>query len=188
MARRRQYIEDIVYAEEHRNHLPNMYRRIGHRLYMADRDFTEFCYYCKAPIAIIELVRYIGQDLRDKGVTVTTQLARAASIRGAMVAYMVERPADVQNEIDNLGKRLMLLQTSYPISGFIVKSLNPAGHDFVRYDDPEQYWKWIYTLHREHHACCRTAKRCGEFPVNCAKLNDEIAGSKLLLPVQSRLI
>ena len=69
--RLRRFGEDLTYSIWHMEQFPSAYERIQHRFVQADRDFTEFCHYCSDPLAIIETVRDIGQDLLDKSVTVT---------------------------------------------------------------------------------------------------------------------
>src|SRR5215471_14217129 len=100
MAYLRQHGDDYAYGEDHRLVLPKFYRRVGHRLDMADRDWTEFCYYCREPLEIYELVRDRGQNLRDKGVSVTTKLGRRSRLPAKLVAYQVDRPQDVEERID----------------------------------------------------------------------------------------
>ena len=67
MARTRQHMEDLAYAEEHRLRLPELYIRTGHRCDMADRDWTEFCNHCKQPIAIIETMMDKDRNLIGQG-------------------------------------------------------------------------------------------------------------------------
>lgn len=186
MARKRTYIEDVAYGEEHRHRLPELYNRIGHRLDMADRDFTEFCHHCKQPLAIIELVRDTGRNLLEKGVSVTTKLAKETSLHAYCVAYTLNRPPEVQKRIKELGDELMRLMTKYPISMFKVRSLNPVGRSFSTVA-PDDYWRFIFSIHRNHHKTCASAIANNERPVNGHALYKELERSGLLIPIQVRL-
>ena len=105
MSQHRRYGEDYAYSEAHRKELPLLYSRIGHRLDLCDRDWTEFCHWCKEPLGIYELVRDVGQDLNDKATTVTRRLAKLATRPAFLAAWRVERPAeDALREADALGE------------------------------------------------------------------------------------
>lgn len=165
MARSRKYGEDLTYAEWHRSALPKLYGRIGHRLDLANRDWTEYCHYCKKPLALIEEVRDVGQDLLDKGVSVTRNLARLA---GGMDAWMlgvrIDRPREVDDEIDRLNRQIRQLEAEWPITGFTVRDLRRRGLTKVSTDE---WLEKILITHRQHHLTCAQAR---EFPVKAGKL------------------
>lgn len=177
MSQRRRYGEDLTYAEAHRNALPELYGRVGHRLDMADRDWTEFCHWCKQPLALIELVRDVGQDLNDKATTVTRQLAERAMIRACLAGWRVDRPYEVQVEIDRLNQRLRQLEAAYPISGLIAKQIHPRRGVLVEFS-PADWWEQILVLHRNHHRYCPVASR-REIPVHNGRLTDALHRSRL---------
>jgi hypothetical protein len=168
MSQRRRYIDDIAYSEAHRHALPELYERIGHRLDVADRDWTEFCHHCKEPLAVIETVRDVGQDIRDKATTVTRRLANRAQLRAWLVAWRVERPEAVQRRIDELGRELLALQAAHPIVSFKVRELCPPGK--VIELSPREWWEHVLLVHRTHHKVCLDAKRRGELPVHAVRL------------------
>jgi hypothetical protein len=147
------YGVDLTYGEEHRRALPELYGRIGHRLDMADRDWTEFCHYCKQPLAIMEEVQDRGQDLLDKGISVTRHLAMAARLPGFLFAWRTERPPEVQRQIDALNERLRSLEELYPIIGFRVRELLPPGQPILELT-PAQWWEHVRIIHRRHHLDC----------------------------------
>jgi len=177
MSQHRRYGEDLAYAEAHRHALPDLYGRVGHRLDMADRDWTEFCHWCKQPLALIELVRDRGQDLNDKATTVTRQLAERAMVRACLVGWRVVRPHEIQAEIDRLNERLRQLQTAYPISTFTAKQLHPKRGSLIEFS-PAEWWEQILLVHRNHHRYCRNAGR-REVPVHSGRLTDALHRSRL---------
>lgn len=184
MARSRRYGDDVAYSEEHRWRLRELYQRIGHRIDVADRDWTEFCHHCKEPIAIIEQVRDVGQDILDKATTVTRKLAQRADVPAFLMAWRVERGLDLQAEIDRLMARVMEIQTSSPITQFKVRQIYPVGPRKVKSLEPDDYWKHIYMLHRDHHRTCARAAANGEIPVHGQRLSAAKGESRLWLPVQ----
>lgn len=162
MARSRQYGEDLTYSEWHRHRLPALYERIGHRLDMADRDFTEFCSFCKEPLLICELVRDVGQDLRDKATTVTRRLAARSRCSAVLLGWRVERSPEIQAEIDELHRRIRVLEQQSPIVRFTVRGLWPQVTGLQPLT-PDQWAQWVLLSHREHHAWCPPAR---EHPVH----------------------
>ena len=177
MARRRKYGEDLTYAEAHRLSLEELYPRIGHRLDMADRDWTEFCHYCKQPLALLEEVRDNGQDLNDKATTVTRKLAQAASVPAWLLAWRTERPLEIQRRIDELHAALRELESRYPIVGFTAKPIAPAPGALARLS-PAEWWKFVLSIHRRHHLSCPRAK-AEEAPVKREQLFDFVAKSPM---------
>lgn len=185
MARRRKYGEDLTYAEWHRDTLPQLYGRIGHRQDMADRDWTEFCHWCKQPIAIVEEVIDRGQDLYDKSTAVTEALAKLSGLPAYLVAPRIPRPLEVQRRIDELNKELRKLESEYPISEFRIRCLVPQKGRIYTYDSEE----WAYHLlmvHRSHHQYCPAARK-SEIPVKKDALRDAKQSSPLWVPVSHRL-
>jgi hypothetical protein len=167
MARSRRYGEDLTYAEWHRHALPAQYGRIGHRIDMADRDWTEYCHYCKTPLALIEEVRDRGRDLCDKGISVTRNLAAAARLDSAyLLAWRSERPAEVDREIEQLHGRIRELESQWPIVGFTIRDLLKPGCLLQRVT-VNDWLERLLILHREHHQTCSRAR---EWPVATEKL------------------
>lgn len=171
MARRRRYGEDLTYAEWHRNRLAQLYKRIGHRLDMADRDWTEFCHHCKMPLAIIEEVVDRGQNLNEKSTRVTRNLAGMADIEAYLVAPRTERPRKVQDEIDRLHGLIRDLEAAHPIVEFHIKEIHP-DHTDLRSLTPDEAAEFFLLLHRRHHETCQQARRGGEFPVRQKALRE----------------
>lgn len=165
MARRRKWGEDLTYAEWHRNVLPQMYGRVGHRQDMADRDWTEFCHHCKTPLAVIEEVVDRGQDINDKATTVTRRLAAQANVPAWLIAPRMLRPPNIQQEIDELNKRVRELENQYPITSFRAKALWPTRGNLQTYTT-EQWAEALLIMHRNHHLQCFIAQRRREIPVN----------------------
>jgi hypothetical protein len=148
---------DETYGYWHREELPRLYRRAGHRLYAADRDWTEFCFYCKNALGLIEEVRFVGQDLLDKGVTVTRQMARSSGLPAWLLAWETNRPPDVQRMIDGLNRQVRELAEQYPITGFRVRILNPHESRHIERLSPAKWAETLLILHRAHHLRCRPA-------------------------------
>lgn len=177
MARRRSKREDLTFAEWHRNRLSEFYTRIGHRLDMADRDWTEFCHYCKRPLAIVEEVIDKGQNLNEKSVTVTRNLASMAGVEAYLVAPKIDRPAEVWDLIDELGKQITELEAAYPITTFSIKTIRPYHDRNIRVFSEEEAAKFFLAIHRRHHQDCSKAN---QFPVKNAALRQ--AESELGMP------
>jgi hypothetical protein len=156
VARSRRYGEDLTYGEWHRQALPDKYGRIGHRIDMADRDWTEYCHYCKTPLALIEEVRDRGQDLLDKGVSVTRNLASLANIQAYLMAWRSERPPEVDREINALHARIRELEAQWPIVGFTIRNLRRQGANLQPLT-PDEWLEHLLIIHREHHSECRRA-------------------------------
>jgi hypothetical protein len=149
MSRRRRPHEDLSYSHWHYEYLPWLYERVGHRLHAADRDFTEFCFACREPLAIYETVRDVGQDLRDKGTRVTTRLAQRADVEAYLVAWKTERPQEVQQRIDGLSAEVRDLERAYPIVSFRVRQLHPVRTD-VQCLSPAEWARLVRDLHARH--------------------------------------
>jgi len=180
MARHRKYGEDLTYSEEHRLALPELYGRIGHRLDMADRDLTEFCHFCKDPLLLVELVRDVGQDLRDKAVTVTRKLAQRAGLDAYLVAWKTERPPEVQREIDALNERIRELESLHPITEITVRHISPIASPQLLRMTPKEWWNWLLIVHRDHHGRC--ARAGGERPVNRSRFWAAVSNHVLQVP------
>lgn len=160
MARRRKRGEDLTYAEWHRHVLEHHYRRIGHRMHMGDRDWTEICGYCSEPLLLKEEVVDRGQDLNDKAVTWTRRLAKRADLHAMLVAPRIERQGEVQERIDALWSELLGLYAldNSRIVGFKVKEIYPNRGSLVTMT-PEEWREHLLMLHRRHHETCQQARR-----------------------------
>jgi hypothetical protein len=162
MTRRRNPGLDLTFSSAHYEELPEVYRRTGHRLDVADRDWTEFCHFCRDPLAIYEEFRDVGQDLMDKGVQVSKKLAADAGIEAFAVAWRITRPADVQSEIDQLNRRVRALEALSSIAGFRVRRLAPQdSHRYVAVSTAE-WWEQVRSIHGRHWHGCPGALRNGE--------------------------
>jgi len=185
MARARKYGEDLTYSEWHRNALPLLYIRTGHRLAMANRDDTEFCHFCYDPIGIVEEVVDRGQDLSDKCTTITERLAKRANIPALFVAPRFDRPAEVQARINELNVEIRRLEGLHPITSFRMKRIWPHPSKFERLA-PEDFAAEIHLLHRDHHQHCSKAQR--SHPVyKEAAINAARAKSYVWVPMQQRI-
>lgn len=167
--RRRRHGHDYVYGIEHLEEFPEQYERIEHRFKLADTDWNEFCGYCHTPHTLIEMYRDTpqGQDLSDKGVTVTRRLAQGVNAHAYVMAYLTERPPEVQREIDQLNQRVLELTRQYPIKRFRAQLVTPHRSRVETYT-PDEWWSLIVLRHSEHHLQCRVAQRSGEQLANPA--------------------
>ena len=149
----RYHARDLTYSAEHRRALPAQYERIGHRADVCDRDWTEYCHFCKEPLGINEEVRDRGQDLADKATTVTRRLAARARLPAKLIAWRTGRPEEVQQEMDALHARLKELEAAWPITGITERRLYPVLGEFERIT-PTEHWRRIALLHAEHERQC----------------------------------
>lgn len=187
MARHRKYGEDLTYGEEHRYELRELYKRDGHRLDQADRDWTEFCHACKEPLVIVEEVRDRGQDITDKATTVTRNLSKLAGVRSILMAWRTERPPEVDREIERLWARLFELYAQHPIVEFRARRLWPDRGPVETFT-PDEWWHEVRIWHRDHHDTCELAQRHPQIPtVKSAQLVTAKQRSKLWSPHQRRL-
>lgn len=185
MSRRRMYGEDLTLAEWHRNYLPEKYGRVGHRLDMADRDWTEFCHWCKAPLCIWEEVVDRGQDLNDKATTVTRKLAAQAGVSAWMVAPKFSRPPGVQKRLSELHAEARELEAQTVMHYFTARRLHPGRTAFHRLY-PDDFAKEILLMHYSHYSVCESAMR--HEPVkNMPAVVEALEKSVLCLPPQRRL-
>lgn len=171
MARHRRFDTDNTYGDWHRALMSPLYERIGHRVDMADRDWMEFCHFCKEPLLLVEEVRNLGQDLSDKGVSVTTKLARRSDVPAVLLAVTHDYPFDGQLHIGPHDDPMDLhsaeafiqrlkrkIETEYPatkrVSGFVAQVLYPRKSDFFE-QTPSQWTQFVVSLHNHHlHNAC----------------------------------
>jgi hypothetical protein len=153
---------------------------------MADRDWTEFCHYCKEPLAIVEEVIDRGQDLNDKATTVTRKLAERADIPAFLVAPSIPRSKEVQAELEALDARKRELEALHPISALTARQIAPQRTNLVRYE-PNGWARELLTLHRRHHALCSIAQQRGVEPVHIPRLMDGMATSALWVARNNQL-
>lgn len=179
--RRRFAANDLTYAEAHRRDLPFLYKRIGHRLDTLDRDWTEFCHWCKEPLGLYEEIRDVGQNLCDKNTRLTRRVAERAGLPAFLFAWRVERPLAVQEEIDALSRRIRALEAGFPIRQFRARQLWPKMGPVVTYSPPQWWELGVLALHRAHHATCDKAAHY-EIPVNLDRLRDARNASPLWTP------
>lgn len=175
--RERYAARDLTYSAAHRNRLPELYGlRIGHRLKTCDRDWTEFCNYCREPLALVEEFRDVGQALEDKAHTVTQRLAQHAGLGAFVMAWRVERSEQVQREIDELNRRLRKLEAQHPITEIHAKPL--GGRSRFVLLQPDQWWDAIKLMHGEHYVNCEQAQRYGP-PITPQRLHQLRADNPL---------
>lgn len=169
MSRPRRHGQDYIYGLQHFERFPEQYERIQHRFKMADIDWTEFCGYprCSRPIMLVEMFRDTqrGQNLSDKGVTVTRQLARGVNAHAYVMAYLTERPPEAQREIDQLNTRILDITRQFPIKRFRAQLLEPHRGGIVEYT-PDEWWTLVALRHSEHHVTCPAARRSRERQAN----------------------
>lgn len=161
----RKFGVDLAFSNWHRHHFEEHYERRWHVMCTADRDWTEYCYYCSEPVAILEEKLDFGQNLVDKDYGVTRRLAERSRLQAYMISPKIERPPHVQQEIDELQARVIELQTKYPIPYFSAMELWPHKTDLKRYTESE-FALFIGSLHRHHH-------------INCAKAAGDVDEEKL---------
>lgn len=150
MSRPRRFAhEDLSYSQWHRHALPELYGRRGHRFDVVDRDWSEFCHFCREPLALVETLRDIGQDIADKNVRQTVRWAELAGKEAYVAAFRVERPAEIQARIDQLEREVRRLEASYPIVGFRVQQLWPQRSTVIDLA-PEEWAKVIRDIHLRH--------------------------------------
>lgn len=186
MASDRTFRHNFFYSDWHRDELPDFYKTRGPRMHMADRDFTETCPDCRAPLMIVEEVLDLGQDLRYKATTITRQLAGRAGVDAYLVATMLDREAwnNIKDEHAKLGRLLDALEASVPIVGFKVRNLTDGGP--IKTLTPEEWRDILYALHREHQHTCPKGK---DPIVNIAAYQDaarktsEVTGNQVRLPL-----
>lgn len=169
MSRPRKFGHDYVYGLDHFERFPEQYRRLEHRFSMADIDWCEFCGYarCRKVVGLFEMFRDRpdGIDLSDKATTVIRHLARGVNAPAYVVAYLTERPADVQAEIDKLNARVLELTRRWPITRFRARLIEPRFGPAIAYT-AEQWWELVAALHSEHHLECEMARRSRETLAN----------------------
>lgn len=163
MARDRRFFSngDHVYGEWHRVELPTLYDRVGHRRDLADRDWTEFCFYGKEPLALYETVYNYGQDLLDKATTYTRLQAERMDIPAYLVAYRTERPPAADREIEELSRHAWDVASRYPIVEFVVRSVNPSKPRLVHLS-PGEWADELRMLHQRHYETCPRAGRMAD--------------------------
>lgn len=181
---------DYAYGIAHMENFPRQYARIEHRFKLADIDWTEFCGYCHKPLMLVEMVRdtEAGIDIRDKSATVTGHLARGASIPAYALGVYVDRPREVQAEIDELNRRVLDITRQWPITRFRAQLRVPHRGKVITCD-PAEWWELVVLCHGEHHLECPKARLAGERLANPDWLRR--AGSRhgaLYVPDQPMLI
>lgn len=183
--KRRRFRLDHLYGDWHRYACAEMYERNGHRLDLADRDWTEMCNFCRDPLGFAEEVTDRGQILNEKATTVTRKIAQLTDRPAIFIAPRIERPPEVQREMDRLAQQLDRLEALYPIVSFTVRRIwpEPTGNETM---DPQALADEIFLLHRSHHQQCPYAQRSA--PVyRAAAIAAARARSHLWFPKQPRL-
>jgi len=158
MAKERRFRNNLWYSNWHRNHLPSLYRRRGHRMHVADRDFTEVCPDCREAIAIVEEVLIRGQNLEDKATTITRKLAGKLGVPAYLVGTVLDDDAwnAIKDEYAELSTRISDLERRVPIRGFLVRNI--LKKDRPRFFLPDDWARVLMHLHREHQHNCPLSK------------------------------
>jgi len=70
------------------------------------------------------------------------------------VAWRIERPAEIQAEIDELNRRVRQLEALTPIVGLRVRRLTPVdSREYVKVT-PAEWWEQVRAMHGRHwHEC-----------------------------------
>lgn len=107
---------DLTYSQWHRTASMRRFLpfRDAHALAYVDVDCCEYCARCRAPLALIETARDVGQD--HKTATVLMRLAELAHIPGYVVLYRV-----VETDIDQFRVRQV-----WPVYDELWTVLEPA--------------------------------------------------------------
>lgn len=180
--RKHKHAIDPTFGLWHRNYLTDLWRALGHRLLFADRDWTEVCNFCRQPIALIEEVLDVGQNLDEKSVRWTQKLGLAARVPAYLVAPRLKRSQERAKRIKKLEAELRDLYCEDDIEQFTVKNLIPHGplHEY----SVEDYALFTAALHRMHHASCLQAtaaiKKGRELPIDQKKLLQFVHGDQVL--------
>lgn len=185
MARRRLHGESLVYAEAHRHEIPELWKRNGHRVDSADRDWTEYAHGCREPLALIEEYRDIGQNLYDKNFTMTKRMAERAQIPAYMVAWRVNRPKEVDEEIERLQRRVLELEAQYPITQISARMIYPTRTRFQTMQ-PSDWWLHVCAHHADHYTRCSVCQQ-KVAPVQRDGLETYKERSALWSPMQLRM-
>jgi len=113
---------DLTYSNWHRHFIDD-----DHADYV-DIDSCEYCHYCKAPLALIEVSRDVGQS--HKTATVLRMLGRKANLPAWVVLYTPD------------------VSAGYGISGFRVRAVWPKYTAWQRVT-PAAWSERIKRLHAE---------------------------------------
>ena len=107
----------------------NWHRTLSDDATCIDIDFCEYCRRCRAPLALIEIARDVGQDF--KPTTVLSKLANQAGIPGYLVLYVLDPNAEhsigpcrfqqvaptrteiVKTTIDAIGRRIEKIHSDH---------------------------------------------------------------------------
>jgi hypothetical protein len=123
-----------------RDMLYSMYHRtLAEELHYIDIDAVEYCAECRTPIALIETVRDVGQNLLTKSYTVTRRLALMAGLPAFVVAYRAGLDEDTNDEY---------------IETLRVRQVSPSVDKYFTVMAPEEYEQWLLSL-RKTHSCTK---------------------------------
>lgn len=117
------------------------HRALPDHVTMIDVDGLEYCRRCRAPLAVVETARDVGQAV--KPAIVLRSLAKAAGIPAYVFLYTVDEAAELRED--------------WPaaITSFRVKRVHPNETDYQRFD-PDEVAKRLAALHEQHH--CEPAR------------------------------
>lgn len=120
---------DLTFSKWHRYALPD-------RATCIDLDFLEYCQRCRAPLALIETARDVGQPF--KPTIVMKRLAATATVPAYLILYKLDPNAE------------------WGISHMRVAQVYP-GQSELRKVSPEELGALITSVHDQHQ--CSTAPR-----------------------------
>lgn len=126
---------DLDYSRWHRTASIKRFlpEREAYELAMIDIDGCEYCRWCKAPLALIEVKRRGG----NRSCTVTRNLANEAGVPGFIVTY----------DVDDGDIREFRWQRIAP-------DLTP-----ILIWSPHMYASWLWSLRQAHRASCPTLNK-----------------------------
>jgi hypothetical protein len=148
---------------------------------MLDRDWTEFCHWCREPLALYESRFDDGRVLDEKNVTVTKRTATLVGIPAFVFFELIPRPQEVEDEIKRLSRRMLEIAAAYPPTRFRARQIWPERGREVVLTPKEWADEGILMVHRAHHATCPEAQG-RELPVGWDALMDVRVESRLWSP------
>ena len=186
MARLRKYGESLLYAETHRHRIPELWKRNGHRVDSADRDWTEYAHGCREPLVLIEEYRDRGHNLRDKNSSMTRRMAERSHVPAYLVGWQTERPVEVDQRIAELQREALALELQYPITKITARRIWPKPTDF-HVMEADDWWLHVCAHHADHYGRCERCQRRVS-PIHRQGLDDYKQRSPLWTPVQMPLL
>lgn len=111
------------------------HRTLPHSVTMIDVDGLEYCQRCRAPLAVIETARDVGQAV--KPATVLRRLAKAANVPAYVLLYTVDEGAEQREDWVNC------------IRSFRARRAHPDETEY-RQMTPLQMAQLLVRIHTQH--------------------------------------